>query len=185
MLLRFLLAPKIQVPQFRVTTGRHLLAESFSGLGIELGVASGYFSETILRNIEVSRLYSVDRWSDHHDNSEYILCASRLSRFGCRSVMMRMDFSDAIIHFPDNFFDFIYIDAYAHEGQQGGKLLDDWWPKLKVGGIFSGHDYDEKWPLTVKAVDRFSRDVGRPIEVCPGVKTQNREDSYASWIIRK
>lgn len=165
--------------------GRHDLAKTYSGIGLELGVASGYFSELILKNDSVHRLYSIDRWSDHHDDFEYILCNCRLSPFGTRSVVMRMDFSDAINHFPDNFFDFIYIDAYAHEGQQGGKLLDDWWPKLKQGGIFSGHDYDGKWPLTVEAVDRFASDVGRPIEVCPGVKTQNKEDSYASWVIRK
>jgi hypothetical protein len=96
-----------------------------------------------------------------------------------------MYFSDAIAHFPDSFFDFIYIDAYAHEGQQGGKLLDDWWPKLKTGGIFSGHDYDPAWPLTVAAVNAFAKKTGRRVTVFPGVTTHNREDAYASWFIRK
>eukprot|EP00602_Paraphysomonas_sp_CaronLab_P001409 CAMPEP_0185026248 /NCGR_PEP_ID=MMETSP1103-20130426/10182_1 /TAXON_ID=36769 /ORGANISM="Paraphysomonas bandaiensis, Strain Caron Lab Isolate" /LENGTH=114 /DNA_ID=CAMNT_0027559757 /DNA_START=408 /DNA_END=749 /DNA_ORIENTATION=- len=42
--------------------------------------------------------------------------------------------------YPDNFFDFIYVDA-RHDYK--GVLVDlhTWWPKLKRGGIIGGHDY--------------------------------------------
>ena len=42
--------------------------------------------------------------------------------------------------FEDGYFDFIYIDA-AHDYQSVKEDVEAWWPKLKEGGIFSGHDY--------------------------------------------
>ena len=55
--------------------------------------------------------------------------------------------------FEDESVDFIYLDAYAHTGQENGRLIDLWWRKLNGGGLFAGHDYDPKWPQTVEAVD--------------------------------
>jgi predicted O-methyltransferase YrrM len=155
-------------------------------IGLELGVATGYFSNALLSAAELSRLYSIDAWSDHHDSNEYLGCASLLAKHGNRSVIMRMFFEDALIHFPDDFFDFIYVDAYAHTGQQEGKLFTEWYPKLKVGGVFSGHDYDPvAWPQTVAAVDRFVGSIGKQIQVIDGVKTEFNEDIYASWYFIK
>tara|TARA_Y100000389_G_C17052243_1_gene313332 strand:+ start:118 stop:318 length:201 start_codon:yes stop_codon:yes gene_type:complete len=58
--------------------------------------------------------------------------------------------------FPDDFFDFIYVDGYAHTGEENGKTFFDWWPKLKQNGIFSGDDYDnKKWTEVYKNVNNF------------------------------
>lgn len=154
-------------------------------IGVELGVAGGYFSEALLVNSNLRRLFSIDRWGDHHDEREYVDCVARLAQFGDRSCVLRLDFNDAIHLFPDNYFDFIYIDAYAHTGQQDGKLLHDWWPKLKNGGVFSGHDYDPNWPKTILAVDDFAKVVDGEIETFPGIDTDDPSDGFASWLIRK
>jgi hypothetical protein len=45
--------------------------------------------------------------------------------------------------FPDNFFDFIYIDA-DHSKEGCYKDLTCWYPKVKKGGIISGHDHISK-----------------------------------------
>ena len=42
--------------------------------------------------------------------------------------------------FQDNFFDFIYVDA-NHKYKSVISDLIVWYPKLKRGGIMSGHDY--------------------------------------------
>jgi phospholipid N-methyltransferase len=168
--------------------GRHDFPQALGeqAIGIELGVAGGYFSESILQNgTNVSRLYSVDIWGDHHSDREYVSCVARLAKYKNRSVVMRMDFNDAIEHFPDDFFDFIYIDAYAHEGQQSGQLLHKWWPKLKNGGVFAGHDYDPKWAATVSAVDLFCKQMSRTITLFPSLANTNSEDGYPSWSIQK
>tara|TARA_B110000483_G_scaffold237147_1_gene311426 strand:+ start:1336 stop:1950 length:615 start_codon:yes stop_codon:yes gene_type:complete len=163
--------------------GRHELSNLIkpNSISLELGVASGYFSESILQNSKVGQHFSIDLWGDHHDSLEYIKCATRLSRFNDRSVVMRMDFSSALLIFPDHFFDTIYIDAYAHTGQQNGQLLENWWNKLKPGGIFSGHDYDEKWPQTVSSVNQFCELKKLKVHIFSGIKNKVLEDGYSSW----
>lgn len=156
-----------------------------NGIGIELGVASGYFSDALLQCSNLERLFSVDAWADHHDSEEYLLAARRLAKHGNRSVVLRMFFDDAIHLFEDRSIDFIYLDAYAHSGQENGKLITDWWSKLKPGGLFAGHDYDARWPLTVQAVDDFCANRGIEPSVLPGARTGNHQDSYASWYVFK
>lgn len=51
--------------------------------------------------------------------------------------------------FPDNYFDFFFIDA-DHTYNFIKQDIDLWWPKLSPGGIMCGHDfedfkYDEKY----------------------------------------
>jgi predicted O-methyltransferase YrrM len=48
--------------------------------------------------------------------------------------------------FKDEYFDFIFIDA-GHDYLNVKNDLDSWYPKLKVGGIIAGHDFEEKMPL--------------------------------------
>jgi predicted O-methyltransferase YrrM len=60
-------------------------------------------------------------------------------------------------HFEDESVDFIFIDAdHAYESVK--KDIQAWWPKLKKGGIMSGHDYFN--PFGVKqAVDEIFSNV--------------------------
>lgn len=47
---------------------------------------------------------------------------------------------DVVKQFPDDFFDFIYIDAdHTYEGVSRDIL--DWWPKIKSGGFLVGDDF--------------------------------------------
>lgn len=47
---------------------------------------------------------------------------------------------DAVKHFKDNYFDFIYIDA-DHTYSGCLKDIEDWYPKVKKGGFLLGDDY--------------------------------------------
>ena len=156
-----------------------------NGIGLELGVASGHYSNAILLNSTLSVLYSVDIWRDHHNQAEYEKCKKLLSIHKGRSKIIRKDFSDALIHFKDSYFDFIYIDGYADGGQQNGKLLYDWYPKLKIGGIFSGHDYCNTFPLTVKAVDDFCSNMEKRPIIIDGDVSDKRQQNYNSWYFIK
>ena len=42
--------------------------------------------------------------------------------------------------FADGSFDFIYVDA-RHDYRGVAVDIAEWWPKLRPGGIFAGHDY--------------------------------------------
>lgn len=121
----------------------------------ELGVSRGSFSRKILGYEHISKLYSIDRWDNDrgHTDNQYQRVAKSLGKFGDRSEVIRSSFEDAVHRFKDNYFDFIYIDGYAHEGYL--PTLQDWWPKLKKFGLFAVHDYHPKWMNNVRAIDKF------------------------------
>lgn len=126
------------------------------GVGIELGVAEGKFSALLLSRGRFAHLYSVDLYGGgHHDIREYRKALNNLEPYKDRNSLMRMKFNQALDLFPDEHFDFIFIDGFADTGEEGGATLYDWFPKLRPGGIFAGHDYDDRWPRVVGAVDEF------------------------------
>ncbi len=162
-----------------------LAAALFHGEGVELGVAEGRFSELILRNGRVLRLWGVDRWSDHHDSSEYIAATQRLAAAGQgRSLLLRMTFEEALSHFADDSLDFVYFDGYAHTGQEGGKTIEQWWRKVKPGGTLAGHDYHPKWIATMNAVDRFVEHHGLALQLTLSADEPGA-DPYPSWWVEK
>ena len=159
---------------------RAWLASQFGGESIELGVAAGTFSRMILEGGSCRRLWSIDRWSDHHDVAQYLDATKRLIAIKpgvC--VPLRMAFAEAAPLFADGSIDGIYIDGYAGGGQEGGETLRTWWPKLKKGGLFAGHDYHPDFPATIKSVDAFAASHGFEFTVT------EEADGYPSWYGRK
>ena len=129
-----------------------------SGAGAEVGVRRGSYSEFLLDNCRIETLFSIDRWTfdptrTSKDNEDYVITVSRLLRFGTRSVHLRMESSRAAELFPAAYFDFIYIDA-DHRRDSVFADLSAWYPKMRPGGVFSGHDYGNI-PDVKNAVDDF------------------------------
>jgi predicted O-methyltransferase YrrM len=125
-----------------------------AGAGAEIGVGSGMFSEIILAYSSITTLYSIDAWQAMPRNEYRDICndtgvahaarkraaESRLARFGARSAIMQCRSPEAAGLFADASLDFVYIDAnHAYEAVRAD--LAAWWPKVRAGGIFAGHDY--------------------------------------------
>ena len=125
---------------------------SLNGIGVEIGVNNGEFSDFLLSNWNCQKLYSVDPWKNYDDYSDaynkdqkildkkYSKTKQLLSKFNSRSEIVRLPSVEASELFPDSFFDFIYIDA-AHEYKFVKEDIDAWLPKLKPNGIIAGHDF--------------------------------------------
>lgn len=73
---------------------------------------------------------------------------------------------EVVKQFPDEYFDFIFIDA-DHTEEGCSRDLKDWYPKVKHGGVFCGHDYNFRSVRTkngkirfgvVEAVDKFVKE---------------------------
>jgi len=125
-----------------------------NGIGIELGVAQGEFAERILKSNRLEKFHGVDKYNDHHNEREYLQTLKRLMVYK-NYTLHRMTFDEALDLFPDNHFDFIYIDGYAHTGQNNGKTLVDWYKKCKTNGIFAGDDYCIQYKKTMDVVNDF------------------------------
>jgi len=151
--------------------------------GVELGVAGGVFSQRMVESGKFSHFYGVDRYGDHHDVAEY---KRALRHIGLESNyrLLRMSFENALDLFPDNYFDFIYSDGYAHTGEEGGQTLVDWYKKLKTGGIMAGDDYHEDWPLVKWAVNSLVLQLGATLHVTGKTETTNLS-FYPSWYFIK
>lgn len=140
-------------------TRNHLISNldkfDIRGVGIEIGVQKGDFSEIIIKNWKnCQKLYLMDAWK-HQDENVYIdkanvenieqekLMNHVIEKFSKnKRIFVIQDFSPkGANRFPDNYFSFIYIDA-DHSYEAVKNDLEAWFPKLKKGGIFSGHDYN-------------------------------------------
>lgn len=154
------------------------------GIGIELGIAEGIFHERVLQNSELF-MYGVDMYNDRtHNHDEYLRAMKRILQYPCRSSILKMRFNEALNLFPDDFFDIIYIDGYAHTGQEGGKTLIDWWPKLKKNGVFAGDDYHERWPLVIEVVDDFVKQKNQKLNIID-CHENVRWCEYPTWYVIK
>lgn len=156
------------------------LLEKTGMIGIELGVASGDYSRSMVRSGLFSSVYGIDLYGDHHDIEEY---KSALKFIGIDSPyrMLRMSFDDALDLFPDEYFDFVYIDGYAHTGENAGKTIFDWYAKVKIGGMIAGHDYHADWPLVIRAVDVFVERAGTELLATKLTVNPGPQDLHPSW----
>ena len=130
--------------------------------GVEVGVHRGHFSECILANSNIEKMYSVDAWIEDQpttravrkkcDRGKMELCyqetVDRLLKFGDRSIIMRELSENAVKQFDNESLDFVYLDA-SHMFTGYAMDLINWWEKIKWGGLFSGHDFWRKYRYDV------------------------------------
>jgi len=174
------------------------------GIGIEIGVGRGEFSEVLLTS-PLSKLYLLDCWWPRSlndakfnilKNSRYdfefadneLFLGEVLRRFwDTDRVIIVRGFSEKVAtDFADNTFDFVYIDA-NHLYDAVKNDLDIWWPKVKLGGVMAGHDYyvdgyipKEHYNMTSevkRAVDEFSSREGLNLETT--------KEMWPSWWVIK
>ena len=84
--------------------------------------------------------------------------------------MIRKESDFASTLFADESLDFVYIDA-DHREEFVRKDIELWFPKLKKGGVISGHDYgrgieeDFDFRGLTKVVDEFSKSLNQEVKV--------------------
>lgn len=156
-------------------------------MGIELGVAEGEFAYRLLQKPTFSFLYGVDAYAGDrgHDIDQYKRVLRRLDVFRNRYSLLQMRFDQAVDLFDDHTFDFVYVDGYAHTGEEGGATFRDWWPKLRPGGVFAGDDYDPAWPDVVKQVDQFLGEHALTGYLIPFVEKDTPYCKYPTWFTIK
>ena len=178
-------------------------------IGLELGVWKGEYSEILLENTKLSMLYLCDSWREREDlhrmnkaygdNQKHLenlkLTADRVDRFRNpngtpRFHLLKMDSLEASKQIYDEELDFIYIDG----NHEYSAVLADclaWFPKVRNGGIFSGHDFvdleHEVGSFGVKsAVTKFLTEKGyKNINATVEDPNATRDCFFPTWWIVK
>ena len=123
-----------------------------TGKGVEVGVKEGWNALQILQDF-TGHLYLVDIWENTDDFDH---CKELLKDYSDRVTYIRTNSIEASELFRDNDLDFVYIDA-DHSYQAVKADFKAYYPKVRPGGIISGHDYSLKFPGVKHFVDVLSR----------------------------
>jgi hypothetical protein len=116
--------------------------------GVELGVGSGMLFERLLTHCPDLFVIGVDTFNrpDRRDGVRAIA-----ERFPDRCWLHEMTTVEAAPFVSDESLDFVFVDA-GHSYAAVSADIDAWWPKVKPGGWFGGHDYHEHHPGVMRAV---------------------------------
>jgi hypothetical protein len=168
---KFGITPRTKIPRSR--EGFYpVLTELGYKTGCEVGVYLAGNAVQILVNNPTIKLYLVDSYNrklwfsnanyKYKPAEAYKKAWKKLKRFeqkyGLDYKFMVKSSKRASRQFSDNELDFVYIDA-NHDYEHVKNDLELWAPKVRIGGMISGHDYDKysmnHFDGVVRAVDRF------------------------------
>jgi hypothetical protein len=134
----------------------------FVELGVWFGQSMCYAGVEIINSKKDITLHGIDSFlhgdqpdpdspDDHIRYSEALRYTDRVKKV---VTLIKSDTHDANELYDDQSLDFVFIDAnHLYEGM---KLdLENWYPKVKKGGMIGGHDYDHSWPGLIQAVNEF------------------------------
>ena len=127
------------------------ILSNFNGKGVEVGSFEGVFSKVILESfkgqlylVDVYRALTDEEYSDLSNHKfhmdAYRTAMENIVGYEERAHILRMKSEKAVELFNDESLDFVYIDA-NHKYEYAMADINMWYPKVKKGGIVSGHDF--------------------------------------------
>jgi hypothetical protein len=129
------------------------LAKRFAEMGFtrgaEIGVERGKFAEVLCKAIPGLVLIAVDAWDSRPGYREHVTpelwreieqdARQRLRPY--QTVIAKGNSADVARGIPDGHLDFVYVDGEHTEAAVIADLMA-WMPKVRVGGVVSGHDWN-------------------------------------------
>lgn len=154
-----------------IVTATSKRESKFVEVGCWLGRSTAYLARLIRESGKPIKLYAVDHGFGSPGGDDYYLHRPFLTAYGGNvfgkfvSNLRDCEVLDGVtpicadsVKAADLFapltLDFVFLDG-AHDGDSVRRDLETWWPKVAVGGVLAGHDYDGCWPSVVEAVNRF------------------------------
>lgn len=173
-----------QIPGFMEITSLKILEHLAGrvppkGVIVEIGSFVGRSSWTIAKSCEPSvTVYCVDSWEDAYLNPlrEHPQMAARQqdqtynfdlfkeNTKDCPNIVILKGRSTKVPWPDDRQIDFLFIDGW-HESPDVDNDIATWLPRLKPGGILSGHDFHVfNYPDVCRAVIAVSKRLEMPIK---------------------
>lgn len=131
--------------------------------GAEVGVYEAATSDYLLHCFSNLQMFCVDPYVDYsvHENdktsSKMLECETKarniLSKYGERARLIKDYSVPAAKTIENESLDFVFIDA-IHSFEAVTEDLNAWYPKVRRGGLISGHDFS--WDGVQDAVEAFA-----------------------------
>ena len=152
-----------------------------SVVGIEIGTKCADLTRAIVDIFPDCILYTVDPW-EHREGAEFEAGEPQKYHDGNKELAMKrivddkriiileMKSEDALNYIPYKEVDFVWVDG-DHSAEGITKDLNNYWPLVKSGGIFGGHDFLQCHPLTEIIKEFFGDKI-------------NTGDDFTFWVIK-
>lgn len=136
-------------------------------IGAEIGVNHGAFSYHVLLQNAPKKLYLIDPWLCSIHDSQGNMKPTLKGQQYCDRVyakvcdlfapfknveILRYRSEDVFFLFEDEYFDYVYIDG-EHSYKAVSRDLNNYFPKIKIGGYLIGDDYG--WKGIAPAIEDF------------------------------
>jgi hypothetical protein len=156
-------------------------------MGAEIGIWKGRMAGFLLRRPDLT-LYMVDHWqavpgyedygltdADQIKNHARALDGTAFAK--ARRIVLHKESWLAAMGVDDESLDFVFIDAdHSYAGVE--KDIKLWMPKLKRGGLLSGHDYDNP-------NEKNGKEVKRAVDDAVAANNWNLEiGEESTWFVR-
>lgn len=138
---------------------------------VEVGCKEGRLTGHILKNVPGSKVWAVDPWKpmpahagreggETYEDWDFAAIERKfyenVEGHGNRLTMLQTTSLEAAAQLAEQGkrFDVVFIDA-AHDQENVEADILAWWPLVKDGGFMTGHDYQHKFPGTMRAVAKY------------------------------
>ena len=165
----------------------------------EVGVYKGDNALSMLTSTDnIKKLYLIDTYAPYYkwftdengstctpEKSDEIFEATKKRFEGYNVSFIRKDSCLAAQDFPDNYFDYVYIDG-GHDYDIVKKDLNAWYPKVKDLGILGGHD--SVYPDVSSAVIEFATSNKLTVHFVNAIRngiTYPEVNNFEDWWILK
>jgi predicted O-methyltransferase YrrM len=131
----------------------------FVEIGTWKGRSAIYMGVEIVNSNKKIKFDCIDYWLEGTIEDNYLCFLENIKPLTHIINYYKLKSIDASKLYEDQSLDFIFIDAdHTYEGVMND--LIHWYPKVKFGGVISGHDYfygpeGEDWGGVKRAVDEF------------------------------
>jgi len=157
------------------------------GVGAEVGCYQGDFTQ-VLADRYKGKIMAID----YFDESDFLYyeglesrCRENLKGLNCEVI--KGNSLEVAGKITDGSLDWVYIDA-DHRYENAKADIETWFPKVRKGGIVSGHDYIKDYSVSGidfgvwRAVDEFCKDNNYKFKL---VDDLNSGANFASWYFVK
>jgi hypothetical protein len=117
-------------------------------VGVEIGLENGFNARTMLKTLPLKKLYSID--VKVKDRARKLL-----SGYKGKIEFVENTSEQAATDIPDDL-DFVYVDG-SHQYEFVKRDIELYFPKVKDGGVFGGHDFDGSHIDVCTAVFEFAQ----------------------------